>query len=226
MFIYEKNNSLNITFKDNKPVVTPDVVMDVSDNNTLTINDAEVTPMIAEEITQDTIYDTAQVIDSAVVVALNGNKISIPEDTDGSGVYHVVEGGYLTINGDGVIDGVGKNDYNMAIWADGGHVVINGGTFTNVGATSSNGDNSHFDLIYAKNDGVVEINGGFFHCQTPQWTLNNNDTKPGTFIVRGGTFVGFNPMCTKTEPAGKPNNFVAEGYTAVYENGNYTVRKI
>lgn len=224
MFVYSKHGKLNINFDGNKPVDNPSIVLSMTEDCKLTFNDKIVEPIEAIELTEDVVYTTAETIDSAKTVVLNGNKISVPEDTNGDGVYHVVAGGYLTIEGEGVIDGVGNNDYNMAIWADGGHVVINGGHFTNKGATGSSGSD-HFDLIYAKNGGVVEINGGYFECETSQWTLNNNDKAPGNFIVRGGTFVGFDPSNTTTEPSGANNNFVAEGYKSIYQDGCYKVIK-
>ena len=157
---------------------------------------------------------TAVVIDKQITLDLNGYTITVSNDTIGDGVFHVVAGGQLTINGQGTINGVGNNNYNIAIWADGGNVIINGGTFTNVGATSTNNTEDHFDLIYVKNGSVVEINGGTFIAQTPKWTLNNNDSKPGEIIVKGGSFYNFDPSNTATEPVGANNNFVANGYCA------------
>ena len=224
MFIYEQNKELKIAFNSNKPTDNAITLSVDSDKGTMFLNNSEVAPVVGTELSEDVTFTTAKVISGPETVVLNGHKISAPEDTAGDGVYHVVEGGYLTIDGEGVVDGVSNNDYNMAIWADGGHVVINGGTFTNKGATATL-DPAHFDLIYAKNGGIVEINGGRFECETPQWTLNNNDKAPGNFIVRGGTFVGFDPSCTETEPAGANNNFVAEGYKVVVSGNEYTVIK-
>ena len=167
---------------------------------------------------------TAFIIENDVTLDLNGKSMTVKEDTDGSGVFHVTNG-TLTINGSGSINGVGKNDYNMAIWADGGNVVINGGTITNEGATATN-DPTHFDLIYSKNGATVEINGGFFRCATPKWTLNKNDSTPSDIIVKGGTFVNYDPSHSETE--NPVANFVAERYKVISEvqdNGEtwYTV---
>ena len=157
---------------------------------------------------------TAIVVNKAATINLNGKTITVTNDTVGDGVFHVVENGVLTINGEGTINGVGKNTYNIAIWADGGKVVINGGTYTNVGA----GDDDHYDLIYVKNGGIVEINGGTFKAQTPKWTLNICDKTGGSFVVMGGTFQdGFNPGATETEPNSANNDFIPAGY---YLNGN------
>lgn len=226
MFMYEKDGKIQITFNSNGPVENPDYVLSADvESGALLVNDVALP--VAEGADQcnvlldDKVYETAQEITHSMILNLNGHSVSIPEDPEGNGVFWVKDGGSLTINGDGVINGVGKNDYNMAIWADGGNVVINGGTFTNVGAFAED-TADHFDLIYAKSGGVVEINGGTFICATPKWTLNNNDKNPGTFIVKGGTFVGFDPSATDTEPGGV-TNFVAPGYKVVVEGNNYSV---
>ena len=226
MFVYEnKNKELCITFKDNKPVSNPEYVIDVdTSTQSIVFNGMIINPYKTEMITEDVVFETAKEISTPVSIELaKGVVVSIPEDTEGSGVYHVTKGGSLIINGDGIINGVGKNDYNMAIWADGGNVTINGGTFTNVGASSSN-DPEHFDLIYAKNGGTVIINEGYFECETPKWTLNLNDGNPGKIIVRGGTFVDFDPSNAETEPGGS-YNFVDTGYTVVRNANLYTVVK-
>jgi hypothetical protein len=152
----------------------------------------------------------------------NNKEISISEDTEGNGVFQVVNG-TLTLSGKGTINGVGKNDWNMAIWAtENGKVVINDGYFTNVGATA-NVDPAHFDLIYASKNGQVEINGGEFKCETPKWTLNikDKDRATASIVVKGGKFHGFNPAQCDTE--GENTNFVAPGYKVVETNGIFEV---
>lgn len=148
-----------------------------------------------------------------ITINLNGKNISITSDTEGCGVFWVKTGGKLTINGNGIINGLGNNPYSIAIWADGGEVVINGGTYTNVGASSSF-DSNHFDLIYVKNGGKVTINGGTFKCETPKWTLNSHDTLVGTIDVKGGIFEEFDPSNADTEPGGAVN-LVEDGYKVV-----------
>lgn len=223
MFIYQKDGKLSITFDDNKPVPSPAINFDLTEE-TLTVNDQVIEPIVSESLTEDLVLPTAEVVTGAKTVVLNGHTISAPEDTAGDGVYCVKQGGYLTINGDGIINGVGNNAYSIALWANGGHIVVNGGTFTNKGA-KSDVDGSHFDLIYAKDGGVVEINGGFFECETPKWTLNLNDKNPGKIIVRGGTFYDFDPSKAETEPGGL-YNFVDDGYKVVRKDNLYTVVKI
>lgn len=157
--------------------------------------------------------------DMAIV---NNSTITAKEDTVGDGVFTVVDG-TLTLEGKGTVNGVGKNDYSMAIWAkENGKVIINDGYFTNEGATA-NVDPVHFDLIYASGNAKVEINGGEFKCQTPKWTLNikDKDRQTASIVVKGGKFHGFNPADCLTE--GEGTNFVAEGYKVVEENGIFTV---
>ncbi len=169
--------------------------------------------------------DAALVINKELTVDLNGKTIAATEnDKVGDGVFCVVAGGELTINdslGTGVINGVGDNDYNIAIWANGGKVIINGGNFTNVGATDKTDPNAHFDLIYAKNGGEVVINGGSFECETPEFTLNSHDTNKGNITVNGGTFVGFDPRNNAAETAG--TTFMATGKYTFADGGNYIV---
>ena len=155
-------------------------------------------------------------------VITNNGVITVSEDTDGSGVFMVTEG-TLTLDGNGTINGLGKNDYNMAIWAkDNGKVVINNGYFTNVGAATEN-DPSHFDLVYASGNAQIEINGGEFKCETPKWTLNIKDKDRATaaIVVKGGKFHGFNPAACDVE--GPNTNFVAPGYKVVEEDGVFVV---
>lgn len=158
---------------------------------------------------------TAAVIDNEVTLDLNGKTLTVTEDTVGDGVFHVVKNGKLTINGEGTVNGVGKNNYSMAVWADGGQVVINGGTFTNAGA----GEDDHYDLIYAKSGGSVEINGGTFLCQTPKWTLNKHDKTDSTITVKGGVFMGYDPSHSGTE--NPEESFVAPGYQATGQGDGY-----
>lgn len=152
----------------------------------------------------------------------NNGEITISEDTNGDGVF-CVSAGTLTLNGKGTVNGVGKNDWNMAIWAkNDGKIVINDGYFTNEGATSTN-DNTHFDLIYASGNAQIEINGGEFKCQTPAWTLNikDNSRETASIVVKGGKFHGFNPADCDVE--GEHTNFVASGYKVIESNNTFTV---
>lgn len=151
-------------------------------------------------------------------IITNNGEITISEDTEGNGVFMVTEG-TLTLNGNGVINGLGNNAWSMALWAKGnGKVIINDGYFTNVGAHSEE-DSEHFDLIYVSDNAQVEINGGEFKCETPKWTLNikNNSRETASIVVKGGKFHGFNPA------EAEEGNFVAPGYKVVEKNGIFEV---
>ena len=159
---------------------------------------------------------------TADTTIVNNGEITIKEDTEGNGVFTVTNG-TLTLDGKGTIDGLGKNDWSIAVWAkENGKVIINNGYFTNVGAKSVE-DSEHFDLIYASGNAQVEINGGEFKCETPKWTLNikDKDRATASIVVKGGKFHGFNPSNCASE--GPNTNFVAPGYKVVEENGVFTV---
>ena len=148
--------------------------------------------------------------------------ISISKDTEGNGVFMVTEG-TLTLDGKGVINGLDKSGWSMAIWAtENGKVVIKDGYFTNVGAHSET-DSEHYDLIYASGNGQIEILGGEFKCETPKWTLNIKDKDRATanIIVKGGKFHGFNPATSDIE--GADFCFLAPGYKVVEEDGVFVV---
>lgn len=155
-----------------------------------------------------------------VTLELNNCNLTIKEDTKGWGVFYVLEGGDLTINGDGVVNGTGKNDWNMVLCAEAGNITINGGTYTN---TNIVGDDDHYDVIYAHKTGQIVINGGRFEGKTPAWLLNiyDKDRKTASIKVKGGEFVGFDPANNKAE--GEGTNFVADGYKSVEKDGVYTV---
>ena len=169
------------------------------------------------KVAADIVAPTGFVITSDTVIT-NEVEISIPEDTVGDGVFKVTDG-VLTLDGKGTINGLDSSGWSMAVWAtDNGKVIIKDGYFTNVGAHSPE-DSEHYDLIYASINGQVEILGGEFKCETPQWTLNikNESRETAKIVVKGGKFHGFNPM------EAEEGNFVAPGYKVVEENGIFTV---
>ena len=158
------------------------------------------------KVLNDCTADTACVIaNKTVTIDLNGKTVKANDTaaaTDGNGVFWVQAGGELTLEDSseektGTVDGNGGNDYKMAIWADGGKVVINAGNYVN----ENDGTHTQYDLIYAKNGGEIVINGGTFKCDTPRWTLNSHNTKMGTFVVTGGKFYQYNPTDFDTDEA-------------------------
>lgn len=164
--------------------------------------------------------DTGIYLTKNTTVTLAGN-ITATADKVGDGVF-CAKSGTLTLEGNGTVNAVGDNDYSMALWADGGKIVINGGVYTNEGA----GEHDHYDLLYVKNGGIIEINGGEFKCQTPEWTLNSNDdpAKAGSIVIAGGKFYKFNPAAL---PANLANDDIklAEGYTVRQDGDWYIVEK-
>ena len=155
---------------------------------------------------------------TADTTVINNGELSISEDTVGDGVFKVTDG-VLTLDGKGTINGLDSSGWSMAVWAtDNGKVIIKDGYFTNVGAHSPE-DSEHYDLIYASINGQVEILGGEFKCETPQWTLNikNESRETAKIVVKGGKFHGFNPM------EAEEGNFVAPGYKVVEEDGVFVV---
>lgn len=169
--------------------------------------------VVSEDIDAPTAFAITK--DTTVV---NNKVLSISEDVEGNGVFMVTDG-TLTLDGKGTINGLDKSGWSMAVWAtDNGKVIIKDGYFTNLGAHSEE-DSDHYDLIYASKNGQVEILGGEFECETPQWTLNikNESRETAKIVVKGGKFHGFDP--SKAEEG----NFVADGYKVVEENNIFTV---
>lgn len=147
------------------------------------------------------------------VLNLNGKKFSNKNGYKENKAALQVHGD-LTINGDGEVYCEGGADNNAIIVEQGGHLVINGGTY-NVGAKS----NATIFVMgpdkYGRN-GSVEINGGVFMAEAGSgFVLNqHDDITVNCFSVKGGTFVGFNPASVN-EANGTITSFVAEGYRAV-----------
>ena len=215
---------LNLSFEITKDIAPVEPVAQIGDKTYDTLGAA-----IAAAVTDDTITlldniatDAAFVIEKTIAINLNGKNVQTTEnDKSGDGVFWVKKGGVLTIGGNGTVNGVGGNRWNIAVFADGGTVIINGGTYTNVGAQGP--DMTHFDLIYAKNGGRVEINGGTFICATPKWTLNSHDSLTGTFEVKGGMFKGYDPSNMETENG--LTSWCPAGYEAKLNGDYYEVAK-
>lgn len=154
------------------------------------------------------------------VLNLNGKKFSNENGLKENKAALQVHGD-LTINGDGEVYCKGGADNNAIIVEQGGHLVINGGTY-NVGANTNSGKSNATIFVmgpdkYGRN-GSVEINGGVFMAEagsdgTP-FVLNQHDDITGNcFSVKGGTFVGFNPADNNSN--GAHTNYVATGYKSV-----------
>ena len=155
------------------------------------------------------------------VLNLNGKKFSNENGLKENKAALQVHGD-LTINGDGEVYCKGGADNNAIIVEQGGHLVINGGTY-NVGANTNSGKSNATIFVigpdkYGRN-GSVEINGGVFMAEagtdgTPFVLNQHDDITVNCFSVKGGIFVGFNPASVN-EAHGAITSFVAEGYKSV-----------
>lgn len=149
------------------------------------------------------------------VLNLNGKKFE-NRNGDKNNKAALQVRGMLTINGDGDVICEGGADNNAVLVEDGGHLIINGGTYY-VEKDANGKSNS---TIYARKACTIEINGGVFSAEpnaegkTPYVLNQADDLTVNCFSVKGGIFVGFNPADVN-ECHGKVTSFVAEGYKAV-----------
>lgn len=154
------------------------------------------------------------------VLNLNGKKFSNENGYKENKAALQVHGD-LTINGDGEVYCEGYADNNAIIVEQGGHLVINGGTY-NVGKADSGKSNATIFVLGPDKqgrNGSVEINGGVFMAEagsdgTPFVLNQHDDITVNCFSVKGGTFVGFNPASVN-EAKGTITSFVADGYKSV-----------
>ena len=205
----------------------------------LTVSDEELQAFIETvkkggNVTLDANYTLTETLEISAdtTINLNGHTLTSKKwDEDGEDNSYVfkVTGGTLTLEGEGTIESE-EAVYSMAVWANGGNVVINGGTYKN------NGDSC--DLIYASKRGNIVINGGeFVACgpasgtvpgtKNPYSTLNIKDadykSKACSISVKGGKFFMFDPANNLSE--NPKANFVAEGYESVQEGDWFVVRE-
>lgn len=149
------------------------------------------------------------------VLNLNGKKFE-NRNGDKNNKAALQVRGMLTINGDGDVICEGGADNNAVLVEDGGHLIINGGTYY-VEKDAKGKSNS---TIYARKACTIEINGGVFSAEpnaegkTPYVLNQADDLTVNCFSVKGGIFVGFNPADVN-ECHGKVTSFVAEGYRSV-----------
>lgn len=149
------------------------------------------------------------------VLNLNGKKFE-NRNGDKNNKAALQVRGMLTINGDGDVICEGGADNNAVLVEDGGHLIINGGTYY-VEKDANGKSNS---TIYARKACTIEINGGVFSAEpnaegkTPYVLNQADDLTVNCFSVKGGIFVGFNPADVN-ENKGAITSFVAEGYKSV-----------
>ena len=176
-----------------------------------------------------TLNEPLQITNNAIV-DLNGFDL-VAASTDAI----VVEGGNLTINGNGDVKAAtdDKSSAN-ALWVKYGNVVINGGNYY-VGADNAfRNDCIYLGAASLKADAAnyvstITINGGTFEAKVQEydqyWVLNVQDDfyRAGSdIVVYGGSYKNFNPADNKSEGAG--TNFVAPGKT-VEQNGDLYIVK-
>lgn len=151
-----------------------------------------------------------------VVLNLNGKSI---KNTGRSEAIRI--NGTLKIEGDGTVDG-GEGGNNKAVLvANGGELVINGGTFT-VGRDADNAGNTCIETW----GGNVEIYGGCFRTDVDwhgwYYVLNQKNQQPGTITVYGGRFEKYNPADGDDNLHG---TFLAPGYKSTKIGDYYVVTK-
>lgn len=187
------------------------------------------------KLTANIDIDQALIIQKEIVINLNGKTIEAGDEISDNVMFYVKQDGKLTIEGEGTVDAAtSANDYSMAVWVrDGGEVIINNGTFKNVGAKSVEDDGTtpnNNELIYATAGGVITINGGTFigNYENARWgtryTLNMLDSSGANISVTGGKFYQFNPAASLSE--NPQANFVADGYESEQVGDYYVVTAI
>ena len=168
---------------------------------------------------------------SDVILNLNGHKISnekdLWDDTDGIDAWSLisVQGGSLTIKGEGKLDAKENDCYALDV-RDGGSLIVEGGEYV-----------GNISAVYVL-EGKADIRGGKFDLKqlmTDQsgegqyrFMVNlldaNRTNKTASAVISGGTFHMFNPGNNAAEGAG--TNFLAAGYEATQDGDWYTVSKI
>lgn len=173
------------------------------------------------------------VITNTLTLDLNGKTIKAAENQPSTALLKVENTGKLKIEGEGTINSASQgNNYSMAVWArNGGEVIIENGTFTNLGgkafedAEKTKPNNN--ELIYASGAGKITINGGTFvgNSENPThkttFTLNKLDNDGSVITVKGGTFVAYDPSNSSSE--NPIANFVGEGFEVTVKDNVYTV---
>ncbi|MCC8168466.1 MAG: hypothetical protein LIO37_03905 [Clostridiales bacterium] len=179
--------------------------------------------LVDTEVTDTLLFSLANssAASAAITLDLNGNTITYMGDssanTSYSSLIRVAENVTLTITGNGTIDGSAMSEGNELIWARGGNVIIESGTFILESTEES--------VVYASmptdtnSVGTVKIYGGVFKNNGASYkygstlsalTLNVLNGNPGTITVYGGTFYGNNPANGDDNLGG---TFVADGYS-------------
>lgn len=151
-------------------------------------------------------------------VSLSSGSLTVSEPVYASGEWGAVRAernAQITVEAD--VKAVEKDHGAVAVWASrNSKVIINGGYFSQ----EITGTDDQYDMIYADDNAVIEINGGKFKCKTPKWTLNCKDGSNAKIIVKGGRFYNFDPSNPET---GDDEIVVPHGYHVEQSGEWYTV---
>ena len=166
------------------------------------------------------------VVDTEVTLDLTGYVINIdetfPYSRDKAVAIRVIEGGALTITGDGVIDAqlADDNVVPVAAMRANSSIIMNGGTIIV--------DTPSESCLFAMG-GSITINGGTLEnlCKDEYsygggrtQVVNISNGTPGKLVINGGTFIGRNPALGDDNLGG---TFIAEDAKLAQstdENGN------
>ena len=169
----------------------------------------------------DIVVEKTMTVNSKLSLNLNGKTLTNKVGNAQTDVLVVGPAGDLTIDGLGTIEAVTGND-GYAIISE-GVLTINDGTYKS-GVDAANNPNA---VIYARGNGKVYVNGGYFpNDNTSKYVLNKKDGDRATTVIEvtGGTFGAFDPANNTAE--GNNTNFVKDDYKSVDNgDGTYTVVK-
>ena len=157
-------------------------------------------------------------VPAGVTAVLDLNGKNIVNNPAGTATDVIIVKGELTINGEGTVEAVtGKDGY--AVISE-GLLIINGGTYKS--GVDANGEPNA--VIYARGEGKVFINGGYFpNDNASKFVVNKKDAdRAATEIsIAGGTFGAFNPGDNAAE--GPATNFLKAGFMAVANGDEFVV---
>ena len=157
-------------------------------------------------------------VPAGVTAILDLNGKNIKNTPAGAATDVIIVAGELTINGEGTIEATTGNDGYTVISE--GLLIINGGTYKS-GVDANNEPNA---VIYARGEGKVFINGGYFpNDNASKFVVNKKDADRATteISIAGGTFGAFNPGDNAAE--GPATNFLKDGFMAVANGDEFVV---
>ena len=227
------NGNYKVTYADSKVKIIDTVEYINASGATVYSSDLSTAALLAKTGTTLKLHSDVELLDwfdvkdgKELTLDLNGYTVSAAQ-VERNCVILIRTASKLTIKdsvGTGVVNVASRtNDQLIAIWAyAGGEVVIDGGTFTNVGSKDFQDDGvtpNNNELIYASGNGSsVVINGGTFigNYENATWgtryALNLRDGDNSTITVKGGKFFEYNPAESASE--NPVANFVATGFTS------------